>query len=69
MNKLKGLFSDLRLCYDDRMPYVEDYTKLSYEETQKLCLGVRKAIKEHINSNEMLFKNIIRQKVEEIESK
>jgi hypothetical protein len=68
MEKLQTLTNDLALCYDYKIQTVEGFNSLSNNEKSDLCKGVRNEFTRHLQSKEMDFTNLIRERISIIES-
>jgi hypothetical protein len=68
MEKLNVLYEQLKLCYQRKVPFVEDYVKLGNAERNNLCASLREEFKNHLNSDELRFSNLIKAELENIKS-
>lgn len=69
MSKIFQLLTDLKLCYATKVPTAEEYVKLTEYERNLLCDDVRKALINYMNSDEYCFYDILKEKLQKIESK
>ena len=68
MSKIFQLISDLKMCYATKVPTAEDYVKLTDYERNYLCNDVRTALINYMNSDEYCFYDILKTRIEKIES-
>ena len=53
------LYDDLYNCYSQKAKYSEDYLKLSVIERDILCKNEREKLIFHLNSDQIIFENIL----------
>jgi hypothetical protein len=68
MEKLELLSNKLKNCYQQKVPFVEDYVRLSSSDRNLLCADLRDEFKKYLYSDELRFSNIIRQEAERVKS-
>jgi hypothetical protein len=69
MEKLENLTRQLKLCYQQKAEYVEDYARLNATARNALCYNLREELKKHLYSDELKFSNVLKVEVEKIKSK
>ncbi len=68
MEKFNTLINDLKLCYQTKIPYTEDYIRLNNNQRNDLCKGVRNELMKQLLSDELKFSNVVRERIAEIKS-
>ena len=63
MEKFNTLINDLKLCYQTKVPYTEEYISLNNNERNQLCKGVRNELMRHLLSEELKFSNVVRERI------
>jgi hypothetical protein len=63
------LYEDLHNCYSQKARYSEDYLKLSDVQRNNLCKKERDNLVFHLNSDQMLFENILKERLRWMKSK
>lgn len=69
METFSLLLQDLHNCFYEKARYSEDYLNLSFDERRTLCLKERKNLIFHLNSDQMLFENILQERLRWMKSK
>lgn len=68
MERLTELLSDLNLCYHVKSTTVENFESLSNDQKSDHCKGVRNELIRYLQSDELNFPNIIKERIAYIES-
>jgi hypothetical protein len=68
MDQIIPMFEDLKTCYRLKVPSADDYVKLKESEKNSLCLKLREKIINHLQSDNVLFENHLRNVVENLRS-
>jgi hypothetical protein len=63
------LYEDLHNCYSQKARYSEDYLKLSNFQRSALCQKERDNLIFHLNSDQMIFENILKERLRWMKSK
>ena len=68
MEKLFTLIGDLSFCYEYKSGTIEGFDKLSNFQKSEHCKGVRNELMRHLQSNDLDFPNLIKERIATIES-
>jgi len=64
MNKLGQLMSELNECYKLKTNFVEDYLSLGEEGRKNLCIVSRQNLLNHVNSEDLLMGNLLKEQLQ-----